>query len=298
MAEQVIEAPAERPEPPFVIRRSLGIARRSPTFAIGTVIVAIFVFLAVAAPIISTHNPIEAFSSEVLSGPSGDFWLGTDANGMDIYSRVIYGARYAFAIAIPAAILMVLLGVPVGLMAGYFGGLFDEITLRIVDVMRAFPSIVLALAVVAATGQSLFIVIAVIGFIEAPIFARLVRAEVLALRSSGFVEAAVSGGNPTWRVLFLHILPNAIRGATAQTPMRMAWAIRVSATLSFIGVGIQAPTPEWGVMIRQGAEFVISGQWWIATFPGLALVGIVLGLNLMGDGLNDLLDPRRQGRGK
>jgi peptide/nickel transport system permease protein len=211
---------------------------------------------------------------------------------------VMHGARFGFGIAVPSAIIMLVIGVPLGLVAGYKGGMVDEIVLRSMDVLRSFPSIVLALAVVAATGQSLVNVVLVIGFLDAPIFTRLVRSEVLALRSSGFVDSAVAAGNPTWRILFVHLLPNAIRGSTAMIAVRMAWAVRISATLAFIGVGIQAPTPEWGAMIRQGAEFIISGEWWVALFPGVALVGIVLGFNLLGDGLQDLLDPRRKATGK
>lgn len=275
-----------------LLARPIGIARRSPTFAVGFTIVFIFALLAVFAPYLSPHNPTQSYSFDVLAPPGGKFLLGSDGNGMDILSRTIYGARYAFAIAIPAAAVAILVGVPLGLVAGYKGGALDEVLLRILDLLRAFPTIVLALAIVAATGQSLFNVIMVIGFLDTPIFARVVRAEVLALRSSNFVDAAIAAGNPTWRILFSHILPNAIRGATAQTGLRMAWAVRISATLAFIGVGIQAPAPEWGVMIRQGAEFVFSGQWWVATFPGLALVGIVLGFNLLGDGMQELLDPK------
>jgi peptide/nickel transport system permease protein len=217
---------------------------------------------------------------------------------MDVLSRVIHGTRYAFAISVPAGIIMVVIGVPLGVIAGYKGGVIDEVLLRVLDVLRAFPSIILALAVVAATGSSLVNVVLVIGLLDSPIFARVVRAEVLALRHSTFVRAAVAVGNPPWRVMLVHILPNAILGATAQLPVRMAWAVRISATLAFIGVGIQAPAPEWGAMIRQGAEYVISGEWWVATFPGLALIGLVLGFNLLGDGLTDILDPRRKAVGK
>jgi peptide/nickel transport system permease protein len=187
---------------------------------------------------------------------------------------------------------------PLGLLAGYKGGWLDEVLLRTLDVLRAFPTIILALAVVAATGQSLVSMVVVIGLLDSPIFARVVRAEVLTLRSSTFVKAAIAVGNPAWRVMWVHILPNAILGATAQLPMRMAWAVRISATLAFIGVGIQAPTPEWGAMIRQGAEYVITGEWWAALFPGLALMALVLGFNLLSDGLTDLLDPKRRGVGK
>jgi peptide/nickel transport system permease protein len=276
----------------------VGIARRSPTFAVGALVVLLLVLAAVCADLIAPFSPTQAFPYEVLRAPGGRFLLGTDGNGMDVLSRVIHGTRYAFAIALPAGMIMVLIGVPLGVIAGYKGGVIDEVLLRVLDVLRAFPSIILALAVVAATGSSLVNVVLVIGLLDSPIFARVVRAEVLALRHSTFVRAAVAVGNPPWRVMLVHILPNAILGATAQLPVRMAWAVRISATLAFIGVGIQAPAPEWGAMIRQGAEYVISGEWWVATFPGLALIGLVLGFNLLGDGLTDMLDPRRKAVGK
>jgi len=275
-----------------LVQHAIGITRYSPTFTAGIIIVVIFAVLAILAPVLAPYSPTRTFPDAVLTGPSAAHWFGTDGNGMDVFSRVLYGCRYGFGIAIPALLLMLIIGVPAGLVAGYLGGLVDDILLRTFDVFRAFPTIVLALAVVAATGQSLIIVVLVIGFLEAPIFARIVRAEVLALRSSELVESAVVVGNPTWRILLLHLLPNSIRGATAQSAVRMAWSIRVSTTLAFIGVGIQAPAPEWGVMIRQGAEYINTGEWWIATFPGLALVGLVLGLNLLGDGAQELLDPK------
>lgn len=274
------------------VQHVIGITRHSPTFTAGVIIVLIFAVVAIIAPVLAPYPPTRTFPDAVLTGPSAAHWFGTDGNGMDVFSRVLYGCRYAFGIAVPALLLMLIIGVPAGLVAGYLGGLVDDILLRTFDIFRAFPTIVLALAVVAATGQSLIIVVIVLGFLEAPIFARIVRAEVLALRSSELVESAIVVGNPTWRILLVHLLPNSIRGATAQGAVRMAWAIRVSTTLAFIGVGIQAPAPEWGVMIRQGAEYINTGEWWIATFPGLALVGLVLGLNLLGDGAQELLDPK------
>jgi peptide/nickel transport system permease protein len=281
-----------------LIARPIGVARRSPTFAVGALMVGFFLILAVLADLIAPFGPTQAFPYEVLKVPGAKFIFGSDGNGMDVLSRVIHGTRYAFGIALPAGAIMVLIGVPLGVLAGYKGGVIDEVLLRILDVLRAFPSIILALAVVAATGASLVNVVLVIGFLDSPIFARIVRAEVLALREATFVRAAIAAGNPPWRVMAVHILPNAILGATAQLPIRMAWAVRISATLAFIGVGIQAPAPEWGAMIRQGAEFVISGEWWVATFPGLALMALVLGFNLLGDGLTDILDPRRKASGK
>jgi len=274
--------------------RLRGISRLSPTATAGVVIILLFGILALFSDLFMTHDPVSSYPDRILQAPSAQHWFGTDGNGMDVFSRVIYGAKFGFGIAIPAVIIAVIIGVPVGLVAGYRGGILDEVLMRIFDGLRVFPSIILALAVVAATGQSLINVVLVLGFLDSPVFARLVRAEVLALRSSIFVESAVAVGNPTWRILFLHLLPNSIQGAMAQTAVRAAWAVRISATLAFLGVGIQAPTPEWGAMIRQGAEFMVTGQWWVAIFPGLALIFLVFGLNLFGDGIQDILDPRRR----
>ena len=274
--------------------RLRGVSRLSPTATAGVIIILLFGVLALFSGLFMTHDPVSSYPERILQAPSAEHWFGTDGNGMDIFSRVIYGAKFGFGIAIPAVIISVLIGVPVGLIAGYRGGLLDEVLMRIFDGLRVFPSIILALAVVAATGQSLLNVVLVLGFLDSPVFARLVRAEVLALRSSIFVESAVAAGNPTWRILFLHLLPNSIQGAMAQTAVRAAWAVRISATLAFLGVGIQAPTPEWGAMIRQGAEFMVTGQWWVAIFPGIALIFLVFGLNLFGDGIQDILDPRRR----
>ena len=283
------------PQPAFRLRRRLlGIARLSPILAAGVLIILAFAVMALFAEWLMPHDPVSSYATRVLQPPSAEHWFGTDGNGMDVFSRVIYGAKFGFGIAIPAVLLAVGIGVPVGLIAGYRGGMPDEVLMRIFDGLRVFPSIILALAVVAATGQSLVNVVLVLGFLDSPVFARVVRSEVLALRSSVFVESARAAGNPVWRILFVHLLPNAIQGAMAQTAVRAAWAVRISATLAFLGVGIQAPTPEWGAMIRQGAEFMVTGQWWVALFPGIALIFLVFGLNLFGDGLQDLLDPRRR----
>ncbi len=275
-----------------VRRRALALLLASPTGTIGLAIVLFFLVLALLAPLFAPYDAIAVSSENVLKGPSARFMFGTDGNGMDVFSRVVYGARYAFGIAVPVLLLGMALGVPIGLYAGYRGGWFDEITLRVMDALRVFPSIILALAIVAATGHSLFNVVVVIAVLDVPLFARVVRAEVLALRRSGLAEAALAAGNPTWRILAVHLLPNCLRGAMAQVPIRMAWAVRVTATLAFIGVGIQAPTPEWGAMIRQGSEYMISGEWWVAIFPGTALVILIIGFSMLGDGLEELLDPR------
>ena len=277
-----------------IANRIRGVSRLSPTATAGVLIILFFGVLAMFSGGFMTHDPVSSYPDRILQAPSAEHWFGTDGNGMDVFSRVIYGAKFGFGIAIPAVIISVLIGVPVGLIAGYRGGLLDEVLMRFFDGLRVFPSIILALAVVAATGQSLINVVLVLGFLDSPVFARVVRSEVLALRSSIFVESAIAAGNPTWRILFVHLLPNSIQGAMAQTAVRAAWAVRISATLAFLGVGIQAPTPEWGAMIRQGAEFMITGQWWVGIFPGVALIFLVFGLNLFGDGIQDVLDPRRR----
>jgi peptide/nickel transport system permease protein len=280
-----------------IAARAAGISRRSPTLAIGAAILLCFALLALLHPWLMPFDPVAVDTSAVLRAPSGKHWFGTDGNGMDVLSRVIFGSIYAFGIAVPVIIVGIVLGVPVGLFAGWTGGWLDEILMRTFDALRVFPSIILALAVVAAAGPSLLNVVLVLGFLDAPVFARVVRAEVLALRGGTFIEAAVAAGNPTRRILFVHLLPNALRGAMAQTAVRAAWAVRISATLAFLGVGIQPPTPEWGAMIRQGAEYMVTGDWWVAVFPGIALVLMVLGLNMLGDGLADLMDPRRRAAG-
>ena len=279
-------------------REAAALARATPTGAGGVAIVGFFALIAIFASVIAPFDPIKPFTDSVLAAPGGQFWLGTDGNGMDVLSRTLHGTRYAFGIAVPVLLFGMVLGIPIGLYAGYRGGWVDEVTLRVMDAIRVFPSIILALAIVSATGQTLANVVIVIGILDVPVFARLVRAEVLALRAGGFVEAAVNAGNPTWRILFVHLLPNCMRGALAQMPIRMAWAVRVSATLAFIGVGIQVPTPEWGAMIRQGSEFIISGEWWVAIIPGLALVILVIGFSMLGDGLEEMLDPRRNTRAR
>jgi len=277
-----------------IVNRIRGVSRLSPTATAGVLVILFFGVLAMFSGGFMTHDPVSSYPDRILEAPSAEHWFGTDGNGMDVFSRVIYGAKFGFGVAIPAVIISVLIGVPVGLIAGYRGGLLDEVLMRFFDGLRVFPSIILALAVVAATGQSLINVVLVLGFLDSPVFARVVRSEVLALRSSIFVESAIAAGNPTWRILFVHLLPNSIQGAMAQTAVRAAWAVRISATLAFLGVGIQAPTPEWGAMIRQGAEFMITGQWWVGIFPGVALIFLVFGLNLFGDGIQDVLDPRRR----
>ena len=287
MSEAVLAAPRFP-----ALARLQGLARRSPVGAVGILILLGFLALALLHPWLMPYDPVAADASSTLSPPSAAHPFGTDSNGMDVLSRTIYGSVYAFGIAVPAVALAMLIGVPIGLLTGYAGGWLDEVLMRVFDALRVFPSIILALAVVSATGASLTNVVVVIGLLDSPLFARVVRAEVLALRDGPFMECAVAAGNPLPRLLFVHLMPNVLQGAIAQATVRAAWAVRISATLAFLGVGIQPPTPEWGAMIRQGTEYMVTGQWWIGVFPGLALILMILGMNMAGDGLADLLDKR------
>jgi peptide/nickel transport system permease protein len=259
-------------------------------------IVMALLLLALLAPFLPLANPTRGNPAAVLAAPSAAYWFGADGNGMDLFARCLHGAAFAFLVAVPATVLGAALGLPLGLIAGYAGGLIDEALLRVLDVLRVFPAIILALALVAVTGPSLLNVVLVIGLVDAPVFARLVRAETLALRRSPMVEAQIAIGAPTWRILFLRILPNSLRGALSQMPVRAAWAVRINATLAFVGVGLQPPTPEWGAMIRHGAEYMVTGHWWVVAAPGGALLLLVLGFNLLADGVQQALDPRGRGR--
>ena len=277
--------------------RTAGIYRRSPMLIVGALLLALFLVMALGHRWLMPFDPLFAIPNATLLPPGASHWFGTDNNGMDVLSRVIYGSIYAFSIAIPVTILSLAIGVPIGLVAGYVGGFIDEVIMRLVDGLRVFPSIILVMAMVAAAGPSLFNIVIVMGILDTPVFVRLVRSEVLALRSTNYVEAAVAVGNPTWRILFVHLLPNAINGAIAQSAVRAAWAVRISATLAFLGIGIQPPAAEWGAMIRQGAELMVTGQWWVGVFPGLALILMVFGLNCLSDGVQQLVDPPQASKG-
>jgi peptide/nickel transport system permease protein len=286
------------PQAPLAAGRAFASAaalvNRSRTASVGAALLLLLALAGVIVPAVSPYDSFVPAPQTIFQPPDGAHWFGTDINGMDVFTRVFYGARYSFVVAIPTVALAMLLGAPAGLYAGYRGGLVDELLTRFTDTLRIFPGIILALAIVAALGPSLLNVILTLGVLDAAIFARLVRAETIALRRGGIVESAIAAGNPCWRVMWLHVFPNVQQGMIAQMSVRAAWAVRVSATLAFLGIGVQAPTPEWGLMIRQGGEYMLSGQWWVGLFPGLALLVMVLGLNFLGDGLQDILDPRRR----
>ena len=267
------------------------VLRQHKLFALGYFLVASIIILALAAPLIAPFDPEEANASITLASPSASHWLGTDISGMDIFSRIIYSARIDLVIAVLGTCFSILIGGPLGLIAGYHAATWNSPMLH---VLQAFPVFVLAIALVAALGQSARNVILAIAFVNAPIYLRLLRTQALSLRERRFVDAARVAGNGELRIVFRHILPNAVAPAIIQASVNMGWSVLLTAGLSFVGAGVRVPTPEWGSMIAVGAQNMITGQWWPAVFPGIAIALTVLGFALIGDSLELMLDPVRR----
>ena len=254
------------------------------------------VVLAVAAPVIAPYGPAEPDYDASLSGPSADHPLGTDLTGRDILTRILFGARVSLLVGVVAVGMAVAIGVPIGAVAGYVGGWIDETLMRLMDIMMSFPSLVLALALVGALGPNLRNVILVIGIVYTPQYARLIRGSVLSVKEEEYVEAAENTGLGDVRILFKHVIPNAYTPVLVQGTFHVATAIIFEASLSFLGLGVQPPTATWGVMIADGRAY-LPQEWWISTFPGLAIMITVVAFNLLGDGLRDELDPRSATQG-
>jgi peptide/nickel transport system permease protein len=250
--------------------------------------------LAAFGPALAPYDPLRSDTASTLKPPSTRHWFGTDQLGRDMLSRVMVAARLDMAIAFSAVALSFLAGSLAGACAGVFGGWTERIVSRISDTIMAFPLFVLAMGIVAALGNSVFNVILATAIINLPFYVRMARAEANVRREAGFVEAARLSGNGTMRVLAVHIYPNCLPPMMVQASLNLGWAMLNAAGLAFIGLGVRPPTPEWGILVAEGASFILSGEWWIALFPGLALMLAVFCFNLMGDGLRDLIDPRRR----
>lgn len=268
--------------------------RRSPLTVAGLALIAILVLIALLAPLIAPANPLKQVLSTRLKPPSVTHWLGTDQLGRDILSRMIYGARISLVIGTVVVGLAASVGTLVGLVAGYAGGWLDEGLMRVTDVFFAFPALILAMAISGALGPSLTNAMIAIAVVSWPVYARLVRAQVLSLREREYVEAARGLGASAGRIVWQHILPNTLAPLLVQASFDMGGAILSAAGLSFIGFGAQPPTPEWGVMISDGRNYIAT-QSWLSLFPGLAILLTVAAFNLIGDGLRDALDPRLRG---
>ena len=253
------------------------------------------VLTALAAPLVAPYDPDATDAAETLQAPSWRHWLGTDLYGRDQLSRIVHASRVDLLIALAATAMALSAGAVLGALAGYRGGWTDQLVMRVIDTIMAFPSFILAMGITAAMGNSLRTLVIAIALTHVPIYARLIRGEMLRLRELEYADAARTVGNRERRIVFYHLLPNCILPVVVQATLAMGFAILTVAALSFIGLGIQPPQSEWGAMTAEGAGYIVSGEWWIFLFPGLAIMVTVLAFNLVGDTLRDLLDPRMRG---
>jgi len=257
----------------------------------------LFVLIAVTAllgPALVPIDPLASDTAAALQPPSLRHLFGTDQLGRDLFSRVIVATRLDFSIALASVVLVFLIGGLAGIAAGFLGGWVDRIVGRIADTIMAFPLFVLAMGIVAALGNTVQNIVIATAIVNFPLYARVARAEARVRREAGYIEAARLSGNGEWRILALQVLPNVFPLLAVQMSLTMGYAILNAAGLSFIGLGVRPPTAEWGIMVAEGAAFIVSGEWWIAAFPGAALMVAVFCFNLLGDGLRDVVDPRRR----
>jgi peptide/nickel transport system permease protein len=261
-------------------------------FAFGLLV--LIVMAALLGPQIVPYDPLASDTAAALQPPSVAHWFGTDQLGRDIFSRVVVATRLDFFIALASVALVFLVGGLAGVAAGFFGGWTDRIVGRIADTIMAFPLFVLAMGIVATLGNTVQNIIIATAIVNFPLYARVARAEANVRRNAGFVQAARLSGNSETRIVLGHILPNIMPIMIVQMSLTMGYAILNAAGLSFIGLGVRPPTAEWGIMVAEGASFMVSGEWWIALFPGLALMTAVFCFNLLGDGLRDIVDPQRR----
>jgi len=266
----------------------------NPLTGFASALFVLLLLVAVIGPDIVPFNPLSSDTAQALKPPSAQHWFGTDQLGRDVFSRVIVATRLDFFIAVASVALVFLMGGLAGVTAGFFGGWSDRIVGRIADTIMAFPLFVLAMGIVAALGNTVQNIVLATAIVNFPLYARIARAEANVRREAVFVEAARLSGNSEWRIIAFQILPNVLPILVVQMSLTMGYAILNAAGLSFIGLGVRPPTPEWGIMVAEGSAFMVSGEWWIATFPGAALMIAVFCFNLLGDGLRDMVDPRRR----
>ena len=284
-------APNSAPKTPNHI---LYVMRSNPVTMIAFGLLGMFLIMALLGPYIVPYNPMQSNTANAMQAPSWQHWFGTDNLGRDVFSRVVVATRLDLFIALSAVAISFVVGSVLGAAAGYWGGWIDKVLSRSLDTIMAFPLFVLAMGIVAAMGNTVENIIYATAIINIPFYARLVRAEVNIRRNAGFALAAKLSGNSDLRVLAIHIFPNCLPPMMVQISLNMGWAILNAAGLSFIGLGVRPPTPEWGIMVAEGANFIVSGEWWLALFPGLTLMLAVFTFNLLGDGLRDMVDPRQR----
>ncbi len=279
--------PTERTAWQRRFRRVLG----NPLTLFGLAAILAWAFLGIGAPWLTRFQPNEPDMAIRLQAPGGLHWFGTDQYGRDIFTRVIYGARISMGIGLISVGISLLVGMPLGAIAGYFGGKTEQFIMRAMDMLLAFPALILAMAIASSLGRDLGSAMIAVGIVGIPDFARIMHGQTLSIRYKEYVEAANAIGVRSGGIIFRHILPNAMSPIVVRATLGLGFAVLTAASLSFLGLGVRPPVAEWGAMVSDGREFIISGQWWITTFPGLAIMTAVLGFNLAGDGLRDLLDP-------
>ncbi|MGD0004475.1 MAG: ABC transporter permease [Anaerolineaceae bacterium] len=264
---------------------------RNPGSIIGVIILLTLILMAISAPLITHFNPIAITPEDRLLPPSAVHLMGTDNFGRDTFTRVVFGGRISLSVGIISVFVALLFGVPMGLISGYYGGKLDSVIMRVVDVMLAFPGILLALVIIAILGPSIFNVMIAVGISAIPTYARVTRSSVLKTKEEMFIYAAILMGCKTRRIILSHILPNILGPVVVISTLGIGGAIISGSALSFLGLGATAPTPEWGLLLSDGRNY-LAQAWWITTFPGMAIMITVLSINLIGDGLRDALDPK------
>ncbi len=278
-------------------RSRLGIRLRRNAVSLAALAVLVVIALAaIFAPVVAPYDPDVPDAEYSLSPPVLRHPMGTDLYGRDQLSRIIHAGRIDLLVAVAATGGALLIGVLVGALSGYRGGWVDQVVMRIVDSVMAFPAFVLAMGITAAMGNAVINVVIAIGITQVPGYVRLVRGEMFRVREMEYADAARVVGNPGWRIVLVHLLPNCIPPLIVQATLAMGYAILTMAALAYLGLGIRPPQSEWGSMTAEGASELVTGAWWLFLFPGLAIVVTVLAFNLLGDGLRDLLDPRMRGR--
>jgi peptide/nickel transport system permease protein len=291
MTSNTENMPPPRSSRSLFLEQMLRTFRSNKLTGLGAAIFLLVVLAAIFAPLLAGHDPIDQNILDRLEGPSAQFWMGTDAYGRDIYSRLLFGARISLAIGGLAILSAMVIGSAIGIVAGYYGGKTDVVIMQIMDVLLAFPTLILGLIIVAMLGPSMQNMIIAISLTAIPPFARIARAPTIVIKERDFIEACRALGYGDLRIMVYHILPNVLSDVLVMASLWLATAIRVEASLSFIGLGVKPPTATWGGMIREGFENILDNPW-LSIFPGLAILLVVFSLNLLGDGLRDAIDPK------
>ena len=283
-----------RPRPPWWLNL-LWFCQRKPLGAFGAILVVVLVIVAIAAPVIATDDPLETNSKQVFNPPNSDTWLGGDQIGRDVYSRLVYGTRISLVVGLLSVLFGVTIGFLIGIVSGYFGGITDLVIQRIMDAMMSFPALILALAIMAGLGASVTNVVIALSAVFIPGAARTIRSQALSIKEVDYVLAARAVGAGDWRIILRHMAPNCAATFIVLASISLGWAIVVEASLSFLGVGIPPDVPSWGGMLNGVAQNSLDVAPWLGVFPGLAIAITVFAVNLLGDALRDVLDPRMRG---